>query len=158
MIDIDSYEQNKYTAIELNQTVENRIANVSLTDGSYYNFQVLMSVKVQNIKSGDLLVVTSEYEVTNNTGVNLQTSFYVVIGDKPDSIEGVRIDAAKGYNIDQMMHHGTHTIAKIYKCTSDISEGYINVVVYSVSSAYRPGMSLIMEKGYSHLDVLHIKQ
>jgi hypothetical protein len=148
---------NRIAHIEYAQDLENKLSSIKLDTWSPYTRHVLLSVELTDLKEGDFLIISSEHQVTNDTGINLQNSSLVILGETPASTLGDVVIRPKGYNIDQQMHHGIITHSRTYRVSKSYAKVYLNLVVYAASDAAKPEHTLRYDRGQSHLDVVVIK-
>lgn len=116
--------------------------------------QVLYSVKVPEIKQGDVLQVTSEFEITNDFTYNVMIGAKIILADSSKNTNGALIDQANGFNVTPNMHHGVVSKSRTWKAESTYNDKYVNVVIWSLSVNAFSNDKLKIEKGYGHLDVL----
>lgn len=146
-----------YTDVQHLETKHEMIQELTVSNNLNYYPQVLYSIPLKDLKSGDILQVTSAYEVTNEKPYTLMISSHVILGVSVNSIDGELIDEARGYNLTKVGHHGTGYHIRQYKLTKDYPGTlYLNTVVWSASPDANPnlGDTLHIEKNYGHLDVI----
>ena len=115
--------------------------------------QVLYSVKIPEIKQGDVLKVSTEFEATNDNAFNVMIGAKIILADSNKKTKGELIDQANGFNVTQNMHHGVVSKSRTWKAESTYNDKYVNVVIWSLSVNAFPNDRLKIEKGYGHLDV-----
>lgn len=127
---------------------------LNITNGQSWSFHVGYSVPI-SAKKGDIISVTFESEITNPQSYLIQTGRFIILGDTPtETTQSKSILPAAGENLTPQLHHQivagscAHTFA-------DDFDGFINVVLYSISSAAGAGAQAILEPSYGRLDVLH---
>ena len=143
--------------IEYAQDVENKLSSIHLDTWSPYTRHVLLSVELNDWRAGDLLIISSEHQVTNDTGINLQNSSLMILGESAKATVGDIVIQPKGYNIDQQMHHGIITHSRTYRVSKSYAKVYLNLVVYAASDIAKPTHTLRYDRGQSHLDVIVVK-
>ena len=143
--------------IEYAQDLENKLSSIKLDTWSPYTKHVLLSVQLNDLKEGDLLIISSEHQVTNNSGINLMNSSLIILGETESSTVGDVVIAPKGYNIDTQMHHGIITHSRTFRVNKAYSQVHLNLVVYAASDIAKPHHMLRYDKGQSHLDVMVLK-
>lgn len=143
-----------YQKIDFYETKKELIQYIALDTWSPYTKRVLYSLPIEEIKKDDILSVTTEFEVTNNAGMNLMIASSVNLCDSPTQIECPQISEANGFNISPQMHHGVVTHSRQLKIDNGAPYKYVNVVIWAASDAAKPSSVLNIEKGYGHLDVL----
>lgn len=131
--------------------------NIFIASTHDYKPKVLYSLKLPEIKVGDIISITSEYEVTSEKKYEVMIASTVSLGSSFDDVRGKWIDEGHGYNITLKMHHGDAFHVRQYKFIEDVPEGaYLNTVVWSASALARGDRNpyIQVEKGYGHLDAL----
>lgn len=137
-------------------TTEN-IQWLNITDGNSWSFHVAYSVPI-SAKAGDIISVTFESEITNPQTYLIQTGRFIVLGDTAtDTAQSKSILRAAGENVTPQMHHQIVAGSCSHTFTTDF-EGFVNAVVYCISSAAGSGAQAILEQGYGRLDVLHFQE
>lgn len=116
--------------------------------------QIIYSVKVSEIKKGDVLHVTTEFEATNQNAFNVMIGTKIILTGNENDTSGTLIDQANGFNITPNMHHGVISKSRNWKAKSTYENKYVNVVLWALSDNALPQNQLIIEKGYGHLDVI----
>lgn len=79
---------------------------------------VLFSIPISVINKDDVLQITSEFEVTNDTLINLMIASAIELCDSETSTSGIIVDQNNGFNINPMQHYGVTTKARAYKSYS----------------------------------------
>lgn len=115
--------------------------------------KVIYSVYIQEIKSDDILSITSEFEVTNNHSYNAMIGSSVILTDCYQCVEGITLDLPNAYNVSPSMHHGVIIKARQFKSKNEYHDKFINVIAWSAADKSKNGDYLIIEKNYGHLDV-----
>lgn len=127
---------------------------INITDGNTWAFYVAYSVPI-TAKAGDIISVTFESEITNPQTYLIQTGRFIVLGDTAtDTAQSKSILRAAGENVTPQMHHQIVDGSCAHTFTEDF-DGFVNAVVYCISSAAGPGAQALLEQGYGRLDVLH---
>lgn len=142
------------------QTSHEIIQELTVTKNMNYRREVLYSVEVDDLKRGDILSVTSAYEVTNHKHYTLMIASNVNISRYQAEVDGDIVDQPRGYNVTHVMHHGTVVHASQIKLTRDYpGRNFINTIVWSASPDANKnlGDTLHIEQGYGHLDVIVYK-
>lgn len=125
-----------------------------ISNGVTYNMQVVYSVPI-SAKIGDIIDVSFEGEVTNPQNYNLEVGSYIVLGNTAtDTAQSKSILRAQGENLTPVGHHMVVEGACKYEFSSDFA-GFVNVVMYSNSSAVGSGQQIEVMQSYGQLDVLH---
>lgn len=129
---------------------------LNITDGNSWSFHVAYSVPI-SAKAGDIISVTFESEITNPQTYLIQTGRFIVLGDTAtDTAQSKSILRAAGENVTPQMHHQIVAGSCSHTFTADF-EGFVNAVVYCISSAAGSGAQALLEQGYGRLDVLHFQ-
>ena len=135
------------------ENLEERISYLDMTNSK----KVIYSILVPELAVDDILILTSAFEVTNNNNINVMIGSDVRLSDSSNSVDGIILDRAYAFNVTPGMHHGVMMHARQYKVKKNCFNKYINLVVWSASDEAIPGMKLVIEKGYGHLDITIIK-
>lgn len=130
-----------------------KVSSVPLDTGVPYRKYVLYSVYVPEIKKDEILYITSEFEATNDNDVNLMIASEIKLCSASWDTVGIILDPNNGFNISPLMHHGVTSRARIYKATQDYYNKYVNVIIWTASSAAKDYHRLKIEPTYGHLDV-----
>jgi len=143
------------------ETKTELVSAIYMTNTNQYVPQVLYSVKVQDLNKGDIVSLTSAYELTTSYNFDVMISSNVSISPFNPTVYGDILDESRGYNINYSTHHGVTNHLRQVKLNKDYPGiNYINTVVWSASTAAKPNMqdSLYVEKGHGHLDVIIYKK
>lgn len=116
--------------------------------------KVVYSVFIPNIYVGDILKITSAFEVTNNYAYNAMIGSYIILGTSATATTGTILDPANAWNVTPAMHHGVVVKARQWQATADYTDAYINVIGYGSSVNALGGDAFVLEQGYGHLDVV----
>jgi hypothetical protein len=121
-----------------------------------YRFTTLYSLKLPDLKIGDVVQAHSQFEVTNDLGFNVMIAHamlvhgketVVVEGDKPD---GQVISEYAGENVTPDMHHAFRTLAGSFAASAD-GDAWLSVLIYAASDSPKPGDEIKVERGYGGL-------
>lgn len=124
---------------------------------------VIYSVFIPSMKVGDILNITSEFEVSNESvsqqggdGYRITIGSSMIIADSAIATTGTIIDQEKAYIVTKDMHHTVVVKALNYRADSILTDKYINIVAYADApdSDSSPGEYLVVEQNYGHLDVV----
>lgn len=127
---------------------------LTIGNGIAYNMQVAYYVPI-SAKSGDVIDVSYEAEVTNPQNYTLEVGSYIVLGTtSSDTDQSKSILRAKGENLTVVGHHLVVQGCCKYIFLADFS-GFINVVMYSDSTAVGAGQQIELMQNYGQLDVMH---
>ncbi len=117
--------------------------------------KVILSVKVPNLKSSDVVSIQAQAELTNDLGFNVGVGRALSrspVG--PDDVgTGVHLLPPAMDNVDPVMHHKVLNVA-----TSDsgaVGDAYYNFIAYAVSSA--GSGPLKVELGYGTIRAVVIR-
>jgi hypothetical protein len=113
--------------------------------------RVLYSIGPLDLKSGTIVDIKFQAELTNDLGYNVGIGRYVVRTNSSVSTTGVRVIKAVMSNVTPSEHHEVliHTGAE--EIQENLSGVYYNVVIYALSSA--GDGDLKVEKGHGELIV-----
>lgn len=126
------------------------------------DMRVIYSVKVSDLRAGDLLVAMSEAEFTNDLGHNCMLASRLRLTSSVTDVDGgYEMGEDNAFNITPDMHHGTSVKHAMYRVRpQDILANfeYVNLICWSADSAFyhTPGTSLTVEQDYGRLSVLKI--
>ena len=121
-----------------------------------YKFTTLFSLKLPDLKTGDVVQAHSQFEVTNDLEFNVMIAHAMLVhrketvvihGDKP---EGQHLSEFAGENVTPDMHHGFRTLAGSFATTTD-GDAWLSVLIYSASDSPKPGEIVKVELGYGGL-------
>lgn len=121
-----------------------------------YKFTTLYSLKLPELKTGDVVHAHSQFEVTNDLGFNVMIAHamlvhreetVVVHGDQPD---GQVISEHAGENVTPDMHHGFRTLTGSFAAVAD-GDAWLSVIIYSASDSPKLGDIVKVERGYGGL-------
>jgi len=146
-----------HDSIFYSQDIIEKVEYIPLDTWVPYREYVLYSTKVENLQENDLLSITTEFEVTNNTGINLMIASSVKLCDSATSVKGNILISANGFNVSPSMHHGVMTHARQIKLNKDYGDKYVNVIIVAASTDAKPIHRLKIEKEYGHLDIMVFK-
>lgn len=107
------------------------------------------------LTEGQLLLATSEFQVTNDFGYNVFVASQIVLAKQPGATRGRAITAANGRNVTPGMHHDQQSKIGTYEVTNgDAGSRYVNLVVWSAASQARTADRLQIDAGYGDLSLL----
>jgi hypothetical protein len=131
--------------------------SIPITKGGPYKKYSVMSTHVTNIKSGDAILFFSEIQVSCRESYNTMVSTHVIRSDSPTSNVGKELAEANGMNINKSIHHLPIRRTGMYIATADMSDLYINLLLYSASSAVVSGAKLLIDQDYGRSFALHFR-
>lgn len=127
---------------------------LGITTGASYDFRVCYSVQIA-AKKGDIIQASFRAEATTEQSYTVQTGSFIVLGDTiSDTTQSKSILPAVGENFTQVLHHQVISGACAYTFINDFT-GFVNVIVYSISTAAGAGATIEIMQNYGRLDVLH---
>jgi hypothetical protein len=132
--------------------------------GAPYLYYVLFSQQLTDLQIGDILVVLTEWEATNEHPTNVMMASYVTLADTAkDTTKSANreITEANGFNITDNMHHGVGSKVGTYVVPSALTgTKYVNVVVYAATDwdQLSSDDTLKIEQDYGRLSVIRIRQ
>jgi hypothetical protein len=121
-----------------------------------YRFTTLYSLKLPDLRRGDVVQAHCQFEVTNDLGFDVMLAHAMLIHRKEtvvvhrDQPEGRLLCEYAGENITPNMHHGFRTLMGSLSLEDD-GDGWVSVLIYAASSAAKPGNTLSVEKNYGGL-------
>ena len=130
------------------------ISQLPITNKEKYIKKVIFSQKIEDLSEGDVIEVLAEFEATNDLGYNVMLASGVVLCETAEQVRGIEICENNGFNITPSMHHATTNKVGTFRCTKNISKGYINVIVYAASTKAKENDMLEINKDYGRLSVL----
>lgn len=113
--------------------------------------KVIYSVPIDT-EQGDILQITSQFQVTNSHKYNVEVGSYIVYGGSSIDITGILLTKPTAPNVTPDMHHYKGVLARQWQMEYSFS-GFINLVVYAAADSAKPGDMLEVNQGYGHLDV-----
>lgn len=113
--------------------------------------RVVYSIGPLDLRSGTIVDIKFQTELTNNLGYNVGVGRYVVRTHSPVSTTGVRVIKAVMSNVTPNEHHQVLIHVGAEEIQEDLSGVYYNVVIYADSTA-GDGV-LKVEKGHGELIV-----
>lgn len=122
------------------------------------DFRVVYSIKLENVPENSILIYASSGEVSNETPKPMFLAWYIVISDSPINTNGVYVTRPHGFNISPNMHHGVFSENGSHLVTENITNKYLNVVLYGASGETNlDNESLKIEQNYGELNLTLIK-
>lgn len=106
---------------------------------------------LKNVKAGELYLFYYDFEVTNNTGTNVQVTSQLYIS--PDGVlgqpgvAGQTISAYNGFNVSQAMHHGVLTKTVPWVADRAYSVLYVQVLSAAATDGAPEGSLLEIHTG-----------
>lgn len=115
--------------------------------------QTLYSIKLTNIKAGNLVHFFWDSEITNPFQWNAMICGQLNLANSRSPTDVITVlKRANGDNITAAQHHSTQVRGAVpYIFTKDYDLVYANIVVYASSSGSNGGQSLVVEQGYGFL-------
>jgi hypothetical protein len=122
-----------------------------------YRYTTLYSLKLPDLRAGDVVQAHSQFEATNDLGVQVMLAHAMlfhpketIINHGPPPAKGRVISEYATENITPAMHHGFRTLVGSLAVPAD-GDGWVSVVIYAADLAGPPGGKLGVEKGYGGL-------
>lgn len=104
---------------------------------------------------GDVLLVTAEFQMTNDLGANVYVGSQLVLAEDASAVTGAGVGRAGGENITPDVHHGHQTRSATYQVTAaDEGTRHVNLVVWAASSRAVSDWKLTVDRGYGQLSVV----
>jgi hypothetical protein len=91
----------------------------------------IYSVDVGPVSAGDILDITGEVEMTNDTGSPVRLSAQVVLASSSTGTSGTQVDNNNNFYITPDMHHGVRVKAGIVVVPSTADHLYVNFVCWA---------------------------
>ena len=120
-----------------------------------YQFCTVYSIRLPDISPGDILQLSAQCEVTNDSGLNIMEGHYIQL--RSTQSPSMRVTAACGTNIDPTRHHSVITASRNYIVPMALSDVYLELVIYSQGFDNQTTGSLTVMAGYGHLDCILIR-
>lgn len=126
---------------------------------------VIISLAIEDVLPGDVLVCLGEMEMTNNTDQWALFSRAMILASGPMMTVGEKLTEASGENFNPKsywvgrsdVHHlaplkgGIHTVLK------PLALAYVNLLAWANTDPVQPNYALTVEKGYGRVSVLKIR-
>lgn len=122
-----------------------------------YRYTTLYSLKLPDLRAGDVVQAHCQFEATNDVGVPVMLAHAMLFHSKetivahgPPPAKGRVISEYAGENLTPAMHHGFRTLVGSLAVPAD-GDGWVSVIVYASELAGPPGGKLGVQKGYGGL-------
>ena len=121
-----------------------------------FKYTTLFSLKLPDLRRGDVVQAHSQFEVTNDLGVNVMLAHAMLLHDKEtvvvhaDKPAGRPLCEYAGENVTQGMHHGFRTLVGS-TAVADDGDAWVSVVVYAASTGVPIGRKVTVQKNYGSL-------
>lgn len=116
---------------------------ITAGSSSNYIYNVVQSAKLTNIKAGDIVHATGEFQVTTSYAYNVMISSYMVVAaSATEALVGQAVCKAEGENFDLNVHHKRDTRVGWWVADQDYEEIYLNLVLWSASTVASSGHKL----------------
>lgn len=129
------------------------VYQIPLTTWHPYDRKVVYSIKLEDIKKGDILLCGVTSECTSEHHYNIQISGYIILGETQESIEGEIIVPPFGGNVTRNEHHRPFTCTGTHEVKNKKNK-YVNFVMYAASTAANPNDFIVVENNYGRLYVI----
>lgn len=133
------------------------IAMLPLGTEKKYKFCTLYSLKVPDLRKGDVVQAHAQFEVTNDLGVPVSVAHAMlvhtkktVVKDAPTQSKDQRLCEYAGQWLTPEMHHGFRTLMGSFQAEA-AGDAWVSVVIYSVGAEKLAGRTLTVEKNYGGL-------
>ncbi len=115
---------------------------------------VMFSVKLENIKAGDIIDIKSYGQVSNKNKFACMFCWYTVLATSPTNNFGTELTEAKGTNITYEVNHKNWVDVTHFKFDVDFPVIYINTLVYSASQSAVATTQLVVDADYGRSSVM----
>jgi hypothetical protein len=118
-----------------------------------YKFFPIYAIEV-DLKAGDTLQAFAEFQVTNNTGVNVMIASQIQLTkDLGFRTPGWKaVTQHNGFNVTPAMHYGVMTKIGAIRLTEDF-KGYLVLFAWAATNA-NPNTSLRVDRNYGQLQYI----
>lgn len=117
-------------------------------------FRTVYSVHLQTLRAGDVIEAHADFEITDPYSYTAMFGHFIVLGDSPDDISGIRIGPAVTRNMVPGVHHDDYEQSASYVIDNAERGKYVNVVAYSASMLAPNDKQIAkIERGYGLLSV-----
>lgn len=141
--------------LEMVSCLPSRGYRASLVDA-----KTIMSVKLTNLKQGDIIDYIFESQFTNGESYEHLLVTCVILSDSPTNMDGEFVSNCTGRNImdRNTEHHSTRLRTGFFEVLEDTSKIYLNYVAYAASGYGRNGRwigdsGLTIDLQYGQLDI-----
>jgi hypothetical protein len=116
-----------------------------------YVYVPVYAVRLHGLHKGDVLLVTAEMQVTNDTGVNVMLDTQLTLGalDFQDP-NLLRITSHNGFNVTPGMHHGTSHKNAAVIMTRSYDDAYLVLWAWAATNGL-PAASLTVDQNYGRI-------
>lgn len=133
------------------------VSSIPITGrGKPYKPVVVMSVDLGSIKNQSLIFATAEYQVTTPYTYNVMIASYLVLADSKTGTTGFEINERSGQNFNREEHHFRDTRVGWFAAKQAYARQYLNLVLYTASTAALSGHKMTVDKDYGRLSALVI--
>src|SRR5205085_981943 len=77
----------------------------------------IYSVRIPDIREGDVLLVTAEAQVTDDLGINVFVGAQFSLADDPHAIKGIGFSRGNGTNVTPDIHHLVVNRTQVFRAT-----------------------------------------
>lgn len=127
---------------------------INVDPNSNWAFRVVYSLKLTNIKIGDVISFVAQGEVSNKLTYNVMVASYIILGKSTKAVKGIEVVEAASTNLNPERHHHKYSDVGFYKFKENFNEVYLNAIWYSASTAAQVGHSIIVEKDYGNIQAM----
>jgi len=126
----------------------------------YSAWAVVYSIKISNLKKGDIILASSQMEISNHYSNRPLVVSPIILGDSmlhiPSSTTNpIHITEHNGFDFIPPMQHAVVTSSGTYKCISDLGDRYVNccIIFQQIGDTQVQNEYMFIEKGYGRLSV-----
>ena len=132
-----------------NETAPERLKSFPIT-GRRYQKYVVQSVRIPDVRKGDLLHAEFEFQLTTPYRYNVMVASLRIVASSPnDTVSTERLVAqANGENIDNQIRHKPIRRQGWWVAKRDYPELYLNAVGYAASTASKKGHRIRVDQKY----------
>lgn len=119
-----------------------------------YKYNNIYTIRLPDLEPGDILQITSKCQLTGVYVYSVMIAGYLQIRSSKGSSY---LSKPSGCDIVEGIEHCTWNINKQHLVKESLKDVYIDLVMYSASTAAAKGDLLTVDQGYGHLDCVLIR-
>jgi hypothetical protein len=135
-----------------------RVQTIVATQGHPYQYYVLYSLPLPDIKAGDMIEAFCQFQMTHieaNADARYMVGKFLMIGDSPTdaALLKPKLNSPTALNIERLrVHEPIHHFGD-YIAPQDLTGKHLNAVVYSQRLGAAGNGTIRVDQGYGHLSV-----